>query len=219
MLHVIIVSTNPIFCTDFKIPDAIKDVCCDVYTIRLSENGCLHKDDRHGFSIDFPSGILLPNQSITLTIGVMAYGPFMFPEGVRPISPILWVFGDTDMDLKLLKDAEVILPHYLDIDERDVNEFEILFLKACPMNHYYAFNNKKQKYLFKSIGNATLLNDHKAAFSTNHFCSLCLAAKVSESIKEKIEYCMSVFIDITTRMYTFVVSYCLETCSEVSLRM
>ena len=181
----------------------------------MSENGCLHKDDHHGFSLDFPSGILLPNQSITLTIGVMVYGPFKFPEGLRPISPILWILSDTNVDLKLLKDAKVILPHYLDIGEQDDKEFEILFMKAA-IYHYYTINDKKQKYIFESMGNATLLNDRKAAFSTNHFCSLCLAAKVSESIKEKSEYCMTIFIDTTNRMYTFVVSYCLETCTEVS---
>ena len=161
----------------------------------MNENGCLHKDDRHGFSIDFPSGILLPNQSVTLTIGVMLYGPFIFPEGFRPISPILWVSGDTNMDLKLLKDAKVILPHYLDIDEPDEKEFEILFMKAPCMNHYYSFKNTKQKYVFQSVGNATQLNDHEAAFSTNFFCSLCLAANVSRSVKDKMEYCMTVFID------------------------
>ena len=143
------------------------------------------------------------------------YGPFMFPEGLKPISPIIWVSGDASTDLKLLKDAEIILPHCLDIDEHDEEKVEILFLKA-HMNHFHAFNNKKHKYIFELMGNATLLNDHKAVFSTNHFCSLCLAAKVSESIKEKLEYCMTVFIDTTNRKYIFVISYCLETCTKVN---
>eukprot|EP00731_Ephydatia_muelleri_P002690 Em0001g2690a len=91
---------------DYNIPDDLKKGCCDVYSIHLDENGYTDTNDCHGFSITFPSGILLSNQTITLTIGVMLYGPFLFPDNVVPVSPILWVCGDSS-DVKLLKNAKI----------------------------------------------------------------------------------------------------------------
>eukprot|EP00731_Ephydatia_muelleri_P002687 Em0001g2687a len=108
----------------YNIPDDLKKCCCDVYTIEVNENRCTHTDDRHGFSITFPPGCLEPNLRITLTIGVMMYGPFQFPDDVTPVSPLLWVFGDTE-DVRLLKNATIVLPHCLDIDEKtkEVSKF------------------------------------------------------------------------------------------------
>ena len=51
--------TGNIFGTDYSIPDDIKDVCCDLYTIQLNDDGCTHNNECHGFSIDFPPGVLL----------------------------------------------------------------------------------------------------------------------------------------------------------------
>ena len=181
-----------------------------MYTIEVNENGCTHTDDRHGFSITFPPGCLEPNLRITLTIGVMMYGPFQFPDDVTPVSPLLWVFGDTE-DVRLLKNATIVLPHCLDIDEKDKRGVEILFMKASP-NHF----SNKGMYMFESMGKTTILDGHKASLFTRHLCSICLAAEVSDSVKEQIQYCITFFRNKVNSWLVFAVTYQLEVCIQVN---
>ena len=201
------------FFTDYNIPDDLKKGCCDVYSIHLDENGYTDTNDCHGFSITFPSGILLSNQTITLTIGVMLYGPFLFPDNVVPVSPILWVCGDSS-DVKLLKNAKVVLPHYLDIDEKNDRGIEMLFMKA-HVNHYCYVNNKI-RYIFESMGDAAILDGQNAELFTSHFCCICLAVKVSNAVKERMLYRMTLFRDKANSSYVFAVTYFLKTCIQVN---
>ena len=199
--------------TGYDIPDDLKNCCCDLYTIQLNENGCTHTNDLHEFSIIFPQGVLSPNQTITLTIGVMVYGPFLFPKNVKPVSPILWVCGNST-DVRLLQNAKVVLPHCLDIDESDDRGIKLLFLKA-HVNHT-TFVTKTIWYIFESVGNAVLHEGHNAALYTNHFCCICLAANVSPSVKENMQYSITLFKDIPNSRCVFAVTFLLKTCIEVS---
>ena len=181
-----------------------------MYTLQLDENGCTHTNDRHGFSITFPPGCLVPNQTITLTIGVMINGPFQFPGDVTPVSPLLWVCGDTG-DVTFLKDVRVVLPHCLDIDEKDNRGIEMLFMTAYT-NHF----SKKGMYIFESIGKANILDGHKAALLTRRFCSICLAAETSDPLKEQTLYCITVFKNKANSKIVFAVTYLLEACIQVN---
>ena len=193
-----------------NIPDDLRKCCYDVYTIQVDANGSTHTNDSHGFSITFPPGVLLPHQTITLTIGVMMYGPFLFPHDLKPFSPILWVCGNRS-DTRLLKNAKVVLPHCLD-DDIDI---ELLFLKARE-NHYYVDGNNKTRYIiFEPMGNAAILEGHCAEFVTSHFCCLCLATKVSETVKQQIQYCITLWKDKTRSAIVFAITYLLETCIKV----
>lgn len=213
MGFIMLMTTFTIFATDYDIPDDIKKGCCDIYTITIDENGCTHPNDHHGFSITFPPGILLPNQTITLTIGVMMYGPFKFPDNVVPVSPILWVSCNSS-DVKLLKNAKVVLPHCLDIDEKDSKGIEMLFMKA-HVNHHCVVSNK-MRYIFESMGNVVVLEGHSAALFTSHFCCICLAAEVSNALKEQMEYCITFFQDNINSRCVFGVTYLLKTCIKVN---
>ena len=202
-----------IFATGFNIPDDIKKGCCVVYTIQLDENGCTHTNDCYGFSITFPPGSLLSNQKIILTIGVMTRGPFVFPDNVVPISPILWVCGNC-CDVKLLKNATIVLQHCLDIEKRDDRGIEILFMKA-HVNHHCIVSGNKRRYVFESVGNAAVLEGHNAESLTSHFCSFCLATKMSDTLKEQTQYCITLFADKANSKCVFAVTYLLKACIQV----
>ena len=201
-----------IFATDYNIPDDLKKACCDVYTIQLDENGCTHTNDCYGFSITFPPGSLLSNQTITLTIGVMTHGPFLFPDNVVPISPILWVSGNC-CDVKLLKNATIVLQHCLDIEKSDDRGIEILFMKA-HVNHHCIVSGNKRRYIFESMGNAAVLEHHNAELSTRHFCSFCLSAKMSDTLRDQMQNCISLFAD--NSRCVFAVTYLLDACIQVN---
>ena len=200
-----------IIATDCNVPDDLKKGCCDLYTIQLDENGCTHTNDYYGFSITFPPGSLLSNQIITLTIGVMTHGPFLFPENVVPISATLLVCGNSS-DVKLLKNAKIVLQHCLDIEKSDNRGIEILFMKA-HVNHYCI---GKRRYIFESMSNAATLEDHKAALFTSHFCCICLATKMTDSLKERMQYCITLFQDKANSTCVFFVTYLLEACIQVN---
>ena len=197
--------------TGYDIPDDLKKHCCDLYTLHLDDNALEHTNNCHGFSIIFPQGALLPNQSITLTIGVMMNGPFLFPDNVQPVSPILWVSGNTT-DVRLLQNAKVVLPHCLDIDKNDARGIELLFMKAHA-NHT-DFICKQNKYIFQSVGKAVLNEGHNAALYTNHFCCICIATK--KDVTNRVEYCIISFKDIKNSRCVFAVTFLLNTCIEVS---
>ena len=203
-----------IFATGFNIPDDLKKGCCVLYTIQLDENGCTHTNDCYGFSITFPPGSLLSNQTVTLTIGVMIHGPFLFPDNVVPISPILWVCGNC-CDLKLLKNATIVLQHCLDIEKSDDRGIQILFMKAHVNQHCIVSGNKR-RYIFQSMGNASVLEDHNAESLTSHFCSFCLATKMSDTLKEQTQYCITLFADKANSKCVFAVTYLLKACIQVN---
>ena len=192
-----------------NIPDDLREYCYDVYTIQVDANGGAHTNDSHGFSITFPPGVLLPHQTITLTVGVMMYGPFLFPDNLKPFSPIVWVCGDTN-DTRLLKNARVVLPHCLDDDIG----IEFFFMKT-HVNHRCEVRNNKTRYIFESMGNAAILQGHCAEFFTSQFCCLCLATNVSLIEKEKVKYCITLWKSKANSVCVFAITYFLKTCIQV----
>ena len=83
----------------------------------------------HDILLQIPEGAIPPEITAHLKVAVTLYGPFQFPEGSCPISPILWLCLKEDIILK--KPIELILPHYLtSIDKSGTEKFGIKVMKA-----------------------------------------------------------------------------------------
>ena len=63
-----------------------------------------------------------------IEVGVMLTGPFVFPQNIRPISPIIWICIRNEATL--CKPVEIILPHILKLDTADSNKLGLRFMKA-----------------------------------------------------------------------------------------
>ena len=50
--------------------------------------GRYYYDEVNNFSLDISKGAISAGEYITIDIGVALYGPFQYPEGFRPVSPV-----------------------------------------------------------------------------------------------------------------------------------
>ena len=100
-------------------------------------------------------------------MGVTVFGPFCFPKGLRPVSPVLHIHC-TEKKLNHMKPVKITIPHFLNIDdEEDVKHLGLTFLKA---DHNSQYNFKPAK------GECDFQNLHRT-IQTTHLCSFFIACK------------------------------------------
>ena len=103
-------------------------------------------------------------------IGVALYGPFQYPEGLRPVSPVFWLC----VHYFVLWSQSVTIPHFLHLENHDdIESLRLTFLKG---DHEM---NPQQMYHFQQAdGDALLepLKDH-GALQTTHLCYMCISSK------------------------------------------
>ena len=144
----------------------------DYDTIKYGSGGGMYINRIHDITIKIPEKAIPEGTVLQLSISAMLYGPFLFPEGVRPVSPILWLC--TDPTLTFSKPIEVVLPHYLHCESQKDTE-KLIFLKA---NH----NSPCGKFHFKPADGESVFMHHTSygTLHTKHCCFLCIAAKKTE---------------------------------------
>jgi hypothetical protein len=170
--------------------------------------------------IQMPPHAIPDGSTRWLEIGVCLYGPFMFEENYRPISPILWLCLQGE-NTRLDKPVSVTLPYILpDLSKEELGNFGVRFAKA---NHdcvpdargekVYKFQPSLDKpfyYVGGGKGYATL--------QTDHFCFMCLTAesKITDGEAKRVGYCFT-SVRGPSRLHVYA-SYFLETCITVSVQ-
>ena len=176
----------------------------------------MYVNKANDFSLEIPEGAIPERESITVDIGVALYGPYQYPEGLRPVSPVFWVCVRDKTNFQFLKPVTVSIPHFLDLEsEDDIKSLGMTFLKA---DHEM---NSQNMYEFQPTDGDMLFEPLKTygVIQTMHFCYLCIASKVSRKQIRKAKYCLYVAIPRTmarcepTYVYFFV-TYLLSTCLE-----
>ena len=56
-----------------------------------TSEGLQYVDEANDFSLEIPEGAIPEGERLTIDVGVALFGPFKFPEGLRPVSPVFWV--------------------------------------------------------------------------------------------------------------------------------
>ena len=171
----------------------------------------------HDFGFAIPEGAIPEGDSINIEVGVTLTGPFDFPQGSKPVSPIVKLCVQQQPNYQFLKPVEVVLPHYLDLtsEEDNVNsDLHIGFLKAGhELNH-------NQEYKFEQMDLSDTHFKHEyGILRTNHFCLLCIGEGVTHEDTAKalfylVGYC-KIMPDPTMWKVYFCVAYFLKTCVEV----
>ena len=187
--------------------DPVEIVMCD-------STGGVFYSSTHDFGFAIPEGAILEGESINIEVGVTLTGPFDFPQGSKPVSPIVKLCVQQQPNYQFLKPVEVVLPHYLDLTgDEDKNEFQTVFLKA---GHTL---NGNQEYKFEQMDLSKAHFRHEyGILQTNHFCFLCIGGGVTCEITAKANFYLlgyKIMLDPTEWMVYFCVAYFLETCVEV----
>ena len=164
-------------------------------TITQNGGGFVSPDD--GYSISVPSGAVPHGSMITLRHGVVSHGAFhqfTFPQGVYPVSPIIFLQSTTK--LELLKPFEIALPHFINCETAE-DCMKLAIFKAChtqgekAISHYQFEpmpNENLSLYSYRSKeGNQVMPH---AAYSSDHCCFWCVGTYTNYDA-DKAMFCLT----------------------------
>ena len=186
---------------------------------KCTNTGVKYFDKSNDFHLDIPEGAIPEGESITIDIGVALYGPFQYPEGLRPVSPVFWLCVRDKKLSQFLKPVTVTIPHFLHLENgNDIESLELSFLKG---DHVM---NSQQMYQFQKLeGSVNMLFKPLKKYGvlqTTHFCYLCISSKISLKLIRKAMFCVYAAIPrvMSPRepayvyfFVTFLLSTCLNT--------
>ena len=180
-------------------------------------NGQEYTNITHGITLRIPEGAITKGKIVHFEVGITMYGPFIFPENTRPISPILWLCL-LEEDTELNKPFQIVIPHYL---VGNFHHYHVEFAKAHH-NNYIVNSNSQLFYTFYGLAKDPKLTSEQGQnygiLETDHFCYLCLKAEVKPEINRDLSYCLvrveSCPSDLRHEIF-FCALYCLPTCLEV----
>ena len=176
-----------------------------------------YTDDVDDFTLHIPSGAIPDKESLhVIDIGVALHGPFQFPAGLRPVSPIFWVCVRDKPDYQFSQPVRITIPHFLNLSSiHDIQSLGLTFLKADhQMNsqHMYQLKPTYEEMKFEPLMKYGVLK-------TTHFCSLCIACRDTPECLEKTTFCITALLPNTafpvgrkTYGYFFVTFQNLKTC-------
>ena len=180
---------------------------------QCTDGGRCYDNEDHGFCLEIPVGAIPKGESITIDIGVALYGPFQYPEGLRPVSPVFWVCVRDQKDFQFLKPVKVSIPHCLSIENcEDIESLTIL-----KGDHVHQQMKRDYQIKFQQAEGDAYFEPYKkhGTFQTTHFCSLCICSKFTKQFIQKAVFCISAVIpseiSATATAYFFV-TFLLQTC-------
>ena len=191
-----------------------------IEVISVTSKGAEYSCKEYGVRVKVPEGALPPFMCSNLEVGITSHGPFEFPAGTIPISPILWICMPHESLLQ--KPVEITLPHCLtDLTESDPIKDDIGFLKANHHHDYTINSSGKRVYQFKEAeGDVTFPDPYSGMLYTKHFCFECLKVNVTPESTRKRGYCLIYGIPKpwpnSSAVINIGITHYLQTCFEVS---
>ena len=154
---------------------------------QCTHDGRQYYDEHNDFGLEIPAGAIPEGENITIDIGVALYGPFQYPEGLRPVSPVFWVCVRDQNDFQFVKPVKLTIPHCLDLKQYD--DIESLGLSFLKGDHEMT---PQQMYQFQQAEGNVLIEPLKihAVIKITHFCSLCFSCKERRDLFEKEIFCL-----------------------------
>ena len=196
--------------------DQVDVLTCDLF------GGEYYSSD-HGIMLRIPAGAIPPGHIAHLEVAVALYGPFQFPDGSCPISPILWLCIQENINLR--KPIDIILPHFLtSVNENEIECLGISFAKADHMQYTTDISGNKQ-YIFRSLEVPFIAykegNQNYGLMSTQHCCFLCIISSnpITPDFALKAGYFLWCIEKPSSPYDTllFRTTFCLPTCRKVGI--
>ena len=192
---------------------------CMTITSTLSDctsRGKMFTDEANDFSLEIPQGAIPAGEVLVVDVGVALFGPFQFPPGLRPVSPLFWVCVPDNPNVQFLKPVTVTLPHFLTLEnDDDIQSLGLTFLKA---NHD---KNSEGLYEFQSIDgdkDFKTLKTH-GILKALHFCFLCIATRDIPRSLDRALFCITAILPKfsipagkSVNTYFFITFLNLKTC-------
>ena len=195
-----------------------------IQIIQVSSNGEQYCDDSLSLRIDIPEGAVPKGSLLHLAVGMCLYGPFKFPDGLHPITPILMLCPQSNIELS--KSYRVTLPHIIeDAEDGDVEALGIEVIKADHMKSLVAGESIFDTIIKDShLSFSTLNNIEQATFSLSHFCFITLRGKKKSEVQGRTRYCVCPLLPPprtgSSHVFTYhlCVTYFMSPCLKVSVK-
>ena len=160
-----------------------------------TSDGRSYYDEYNDFRLEIPEGAIPEGERVIIDIAVALYGPFQYPECLRPVSPVFWVCVRGRETFRFLKPVKSTIEHCLRLGtDTDTHSLGLTFLKG---DHSESTN---QKYLLQRLQGDEkcefIANDNHAVLHTNHFCYQCIASKVTKEFIYSANFAFLVFTPI-----------------------
>ncbi|CAI8056471.1 hypothetical protein GBAR_LOCUS30773 [Geodia barretti] len=131
----------------------------------------------------------------TVDVGVALFGPFQFPEGLRPVSPVFWVCVRDNPNFRFSKPVTVTIPHFLNLENDDeIQSLGLTFLKAGHNKNaegLYEFQPTEGEINFQPFQTFGILQN-------SHFCSLCITCRDNPEVFFKYAYFFITLYNLST---------------------
>ena len=185
-----------------------------------TSEGLVYTDESIGLTLAITKGAIADGDNLTIDIGVALHGPFHYPEGVRPISPVLWICVRENEFYQFKIPIAVTMQHFLSIDSNDdVALMGLRFMKASHKANAYGkceFYCQNKNQWFES-------NTRYATLYTKHFCFQCIVGSISELTLRNSNFCLfgtlpNTFVYDRPMYIFFFVTFFLHACLETVRR-
>ena len=139
-----------------------------------TSDGRSYYDEHNDFRLEIPQGAIPEGERVTIDIGVALYGPYQYPKGLRPVSPVFWVCVRDRENFRFLKPVKITIEHCLSLDrDTDTHSLGFTFLKAG-----HTLNSAGMYELHSADGAQDFQSDlSHGTLTTDHFCFLCISGK------------------------------------------
>ena len=188
------------------------------HVLECDHGGIEYVINDHDITLRISEGAIPVGESIKFEIGVVMYGPFIFPESTRPISPIVWLCIREEIELK--KPFQLILPHFLiGLKKERLKYHRICFAKASHSSYdateKYKFNECASEVLFASTEDKSY-----GILNSTHCCFYCLTSSNTPELARDAGYCLAQIETILSSQpqrseIYFVAFFFLATCMKV----
>lgn len=183
-----------------------------MHVLQITHKADRYSDDDLGLHIEIPDGAILESEKLILNIGVCLQGPFKFPEGSTPITPVLMLWPKEDV--KLDKPLKITLP--IIIEQPNTEYLKVLGIHTLKSEHIkhnglYVFEERS----INDLDLSTKDGFEYATFSLSHLCFLTLFADTSKvEIARRGKYCICPLVPLNaTSSHTIYYYYIQPTCT------
>ena len=181
-----------------------------------------------GYSLTVPKGAISEKLGlISIQCGVIPYGPFgpfKYPDGIKPVSPIVWFCSTSSLEFQ--KPVEITIPHCLDCDSEEDSQ-SLAFFKAnhnvsdseAPTFHFPK-ESSPTMFHFKEVEGISSfpLNTSHGTLYSKHLCFYCIGSK-DKDITDRANFCLITAepkcFQRISRIH-FCLTYLLKTCMQVN---
>ena len=186
--------------------------------LEFDRSGGKYYSPEDGYSLTVPRGATPKKLGlISIQCGVIPYGPFgpfKYPDGIKPVSPIVWFCSTSSVEFQ--RPVEINIPHCLDCDSEEDSQ-SLAFFKA---NHIVSDSSPGIFHFKEAEGVSSFPpNTSHGTLHSKHLCFYCIGSKDKE-ITNKANFCLIMAKPVCFKKGSrihFCLTYLLETCIQVSI--